>query len=171
VANAINVALSHARAGAALVGSAREPAAAFAASLAGGGAPRGFSSRRLREADATRAAALVIGGDATQRRFCATFLETLGLSITVAEDFCDGVRALASEAPRLVILDARATGFEPAAWSRIVDACEVRPKVFVVVDPADDRVNGAMAELAFDGFLPRPIRSLDLVRAAELAAR
>ena len=171
VANTIDVALSHARSGAAVMGWAREPTA-FAAPLGSAGAPRGSSSRGGRDRNLARgAAALVIGGDATQLRFCATFLETLGLSVTVAEDFCGGLRSLAAETPRLVILDARATGFDPAAWSRIADAGDAtRRKVFVVIDAADAR-NPEMLRLAVDGYLARPIRSLDLVRAAELATR
>jgi DNA-binding response OmpR family regulator len=109
----------------------------------------------------------VIGGDATQQRFCAAFLETLGLSVIVADDFRAGVRALATATPWLVILDARTSGLDPDAWSRITKASEVRPRVFLVTGDAD----GGNGELEVDGYLQRPIRSLDLVRAVEQAAR
>lgn len=103
-------------------------------------------------------------------RFCAAFLETLGLSVMVADDFRDGVRSLAEAKPRLVILDARTSGLDPVAWLRITDVSGARPKIFVVTDAAIARNSEIMA-LGVDGYLQRPIRSLDLVRAAELAAR
>ena len=171
MANTIYAAFSHARSTASLVDSARG-AAAFAAAVPGDGAPRGsaFRRHRHRERNSPRTTALVIGGRATQQRFCAIFLETLGLSVVVAADFCKGVRALAEATPRLVILDAQTGGFDPAAWRRIAGASDVRPKVFVVAGAAE-RENVERLELAVDGYLQRPIRSLDLVRAAELAAR
>jgi DNA-binding response OmpR family regulator len=112
----------------------------------------------------------LIGGEATQLRFCATFLETLGFSVMVAEDFRDGMRSLATAKPWLVILDARTSGLDPTAWLRITEVSEVRPKIFVVADAAV-APNSEIAALGVDGYLQRPIRSLDLVRAAELAAR
>lgn len=89
------------------------------------------------------------------------------MPVVVADDFRTGVRALAAATPSLVILDARTSGLDPIAWSRIAKAGDMRPKVFLVTDDADS----GSQKLAADGYLQRPVRSLDLVRAVELAAR
>lgn len=110
----------------------------------------------------------MIAGPASQQRFCATFLETLGLSVTVAEDFRDGARGLAGGGRQLVILDARTQGFDPQAWSRLLDAATARPRVFVVID---EGAPDATREIEADGFIQRRVRALDLVMSREIDAK
>lgn len=119
--------------------------------------------------------ALVVGGDACQQRFCETFLQTLGLSVEVAANAQDGLRAAASAAYGLVIVDARTRGFDAGLWSQILEATAAKtasaaPDVYVVTNDAKEASAQAI-ELGASRPIQRPVRAVDLIRAIERMSR
>jgi len=110
--------------------------------------------------------ALVIGGGASQQRFCQTFLEALGLRVVVAYDFQAAARALAAQPHQLVILDSQTRGFDPDVWSRLLEATAASfgldRLIYVVAEAPSER-----PPIAADGYIERPVRAIDLVRATE----
>jgi CheY-like chemotaxis protein len=120
-------------------------------------------------------AALVVGGDACQQRFCETFLQTLGLTVEVAPNAQDGLRAAASAAYGLVIVDARTRGFDAGLWMQILEATTAKtasaaPDIYVVTNGAGDAPALAI-ELGASRSIQRPVRAVDLIRAVERMSR
>lgn len=119
----------------------------------------------------TRVAALVVGGDSGQQRFCESLLQTLGLTVDLAPNAEDGVTAAARSPYRLVIVDVRPRGFDADLWLQVLQATASRhggptPDVYVVVDdetqwqgPTDCRP------------IQHPVRAVNLVRAFERLSR
>src|SRR5579862_8753078 len=70
-------------------------------------APAGCARRRPVARSST---ALIVGGDANQRRFCETLLQALGLSVEVAGGCGPALKALARCSFGLVIVDGATHG-------------------------------------------------------------
>ncbi|HTX51106.1 MAG TPA: hypothetical protein VME40_17165 [Caulobacteraceae bacterium] len=125
---------------------------------------RGAGPRRV-------AAALVVGGDRRQQRFCESFLQTLGLKVDLATNAEDGVTAAARTPYGLVIVDARPRGFDADLWAQVLQATSDRygapaPDVYVVVeDEAQWSGSGDSRPIQ------HPVRAVNLVRAVERLSR
>ena len=120
---------------------------------------------------AGRAAALVVGGDLSQQRFCESFLQTLGLKVDLAANVEDGITAAARAPYGLVIVDARARGFDTDLWMQVLQATASRygataPDVYIVVE--DEAQWQGTADCRA---LQHPVRAVNLVRAIERLSR
>lgn len=113
-------------------------------------------------------AALVVGGDCAQQRFCETFLRTLGLSVDVVASAEDGLTAALRSSYALIIVDERTRGFDADLWSQVLGAKANRgapaPDIYVVVE-GEGRPRGDCRPIQ------RPIRAVNLVRAIERLSR
>jgi CheY-like chemotaxis protein len=140
-----------------------------------GAAIRCRITRRRSLGPGKASAALVVGGDACQQRFCQTFLQTLGLTVEVASNDQDGLRAVASAAYGLVIVDARTRGFDAGVWSCVLEATAAKtasatPDVYVVTgDEAPEAAR--MVDLGAYRPIQRPVRAIHLIRAIERMSR
>jgi DNA-binding NtrC family response regulator len=139
-------------------------AAARAALRARTSEVRGLGSGRA-------AAALVVGGDCCQQRFCESFLQTLGLKVDLAANAEDGITAAARAPYGLVIVDARARGFDTDLWTQVLQATASRygataPDVYVVVE--DEAQWQGTADCRA---MQHPVRAVNLVRAIERLSR
>jgi DNA-binding NtrC family response regulator len=113
------------------------------------------------------AAALIIGGDASQRRFCETLLQALGVRVDVAGGCRQALLALERGRFGLVILDGAAPGLDDDFWARLGGLFVGRPApwLYLVTDRNEDVPWAALRPAALRA-VPRPVRALTLVEAA-----
>ena len=113
-------------------------------------------------------AALLVGGDVGQRRFCETLLQALGLRVDVAANACQALQALERDCFGLVIVDGAAPDLDAPFWARLrsLAATPGSPRLYVVTDRKGGRLHAASAASALRA-IPRPVRALNLVEAAQ----
>jgi CheY-like chemotaxis protein len=124
--------------------------------------------RRLGPASQPFGAALIVGGDAGQRRFCEALLQALGLRVDVATNGCQALQALGRGSFGLVIVDGAAPDLDASFWARLraLAATPGSPRLYVVTDRKGGRLHAASAAAAVRA-MPRPVRALSLVEAAQ----
>jgi hypothetical protein len=116
---------------------------------------------------ARRQSALVVGTDVGQNRFCEILLQALGLRVDIATSAAQALLALERGSFGLVIVDASALDLDRAFWSRLPgllgQGAARGAHLYVVTD------RDGVRPCASGGYrtLPRPVRALSLVEAAE----
>ena len=116
--------------------------------------------------------ALIVVDDARQRRFCETVLQALGVTTDVAAAGAQALQALERRSFGLVILDASAPDIDADFWRRLEQLFERRetPTFYLITDPEGRRPDHA-PRLAAVRAIPRPVRALNLVEAAQRLRR
>jgi DNA-binding NtrC family response regulator len=123
------------------------------------------------ESAAARRSALIISGDAAQRRFCETFLRALGLRVDVATTAAQALAALREDTFGLVIVDVAVAGLDGDFWTRLFEvlmSSELArpPHLYLVAD--DDGAHASIfRNLGAHRSISRPVRAVALVEAIE----
>ena len=119
--------------------------------------------------------ALIVSGDASQRRFCETFLRALGLRVDEATTAAQALAAMHGDAYGMVIVDMALPGLDGDFWPSLFEALmrpglARPPHLYLVADEADANA-GAFRFLGAHRSISRPVRAVALVEAIERLRR